>query len=72
VSASRLRQEGTVVVNVLVDENGRVVDTELIRGVSEELDGAAIRAVKGWTYKPAKKDGVKVKVWKPEKVVFKL
>jgi protein TonB len=61
-----------VVVNVLVDENGRVVDTELIRGVSEELDGAAIRAVKGWTYKPAKKDGVKVKVWKPEKVVFKL
>jgi protein TonB len=72
VSARRLRQEGTVVLNVLVDESGRVTEVELIRGVSEELDGAAIRAVKGWTYKPAKKDGAKVKVWKPEKVAFKL
>jgi TonB family protein len=72
VSARRLGKQGTVVLNVLVDENGDVIEVELIRGVGEELDGAAIRAVKGWTYKPARKDGVGVKVWKPEKVVFKL
>jgi TonB family protein len=72
VSARRLRQEGTVVLNVLVDENGVVTEVEMIRGVSEELDGAAIRAVKGWSYKPARKDGANVKVWKPEKVAFKL
>jgi protein TonB len=72
MSARRLRQEGTVVLNVLIDENGSVTEVEVIRGVSEELDGAAIRAVKGWTYKPAKKDGVRVKVWKPEKLAFKL
>jgi protein TonB len=72
VSARRLRQEGTVVLNVLIDENGRVTEVEMIRGVSEELDGAALRAVKGWSYKPARKDGVNVKVWKPEKVAFKL
>jgi len=72
VSARRLRQEGTVVLNVLVDENGDVTEVEMIRGVSEELDGAAIRAVKGWTYKPARKDGANVKVWMPEKVVFRL
>jgi TonB family protein len=71
-SARRLRQEGTVILNVLIDENGRVTEVEMIRGVSEELDGAAVRAVKGWSYKPARKDGVYVKVWKPEKVVFKL
>jgi TonB family protein len=72
MGARRLNQEGTVVLNVLVDENGTVTEVELIRGVAEELDGAAIRAVRGWTYKPARKDGVDVKVWKPEKIVFKL
>jgi len=72
VSARRLRQEGTVVLNLLVDENGDVTEVEMIRGVSEELDGAAIRAVKGWSYRPARKDGASVKVWKPEKVAFKL
>jgi len=72
MSARRLRREGTVSLNVLVDENGDVTAVELVRGVSRELDGAAIRAVMGWTYKPAKKDGVNVKVWKPVKVGFEL
>jgi protein TonB len=71
--ARRLRQEGTVVLNVLIDHNGRVEAVEVIRGVQgTDLDAAAIAAVRRWTYRPAVKDGVPVKVWKPERVVFKL
>ena len=32
----------------------------------------AIRAAKQWRYRPARKDGVPVKVWKTERIVFKL
>jgi protein TonB len=67
-----MKHAGTVVLNVLVDENGAVDEVEIIRGVSNELNEAAVRAVKSWTYEPAEKDGVAVKVWKPEKVAFKL
>jgi TonB family protein len=72
VAARRLRQEGTVILNVLVDENGKVLEVEVIRGVSDELDAAAERAARSWAYRPAEKDGVAVSVWKPEKVTFKL
>ena len=72
IAARRRRQEGTVILNVLVDESGKVLEVEVIRGVSDELDAAAERAARSWAYRPAKKDGVAVSVWKPEKVTFKL
>jgi TonB family protein len=72
MTSRRMKHAGTVVLNVLVDENGAVDEVEIIRGVSNELNEAAVRAVKSWTYEPAEKDGVAVKVWKPEKVAFKL
>jgi len=72
VSARRLRQEGTVILNVLVNEHGNVAEVEVIRGVTNELDAAAVSAAMSWAYRPAEKDGVAVRVWKPEKVTFKL
>ena len=36
------------------------------------LNDAAVNAAKQWTYRPATKDGVPVKVWKTEQVAFKL
>ena len=67
------RQEGTVVIDVLVDERGKVIDTRLVRGIpASDLNEAAVEAVKRWTYRPAIKDGVAVKVWRPEQIRFKL
>lgn len=67
------RQEGTVVIDVLVDEHGKVIDTRLVRGIpASDLNDVAVRAVKSWTYRPAIKDGVAVKVWRPEQIRFKL
>jgi len=72
-SARTLRQQGTVVLRVLVDEKGRVEQVEIDSGIkSKVLQGAALRAVKRWVYEPATKDGVPVKVWITEAVTFKL
>ena len=71
--AMRLRQQGTVVVEVLIDENGTVTDVRLIEGIPKSrLNDATLRSARRWTYKPAQKNGVAVKVWKPERIVFKL
>jgi TonB family protein len=72
--ARRMRVEGTVVLSLLVDENGRVADVRLESGVSQNvgLNEAAIAAARTATFQPATKDGVRVKMWHQLKVPFKL
>lgn len=71
--AARQRQGGTVILSVLVDENGVVREVKVLRGVKPDLgfDDAAVSAVKNWRYKPATKDGVKVKTWFTQPIPFK-
>jgi TonB family protein len=56
---------GTVLVRVLVDENGRAAQTELYRDTSPKvgLGEASVTALRQWEWTPATKDGVKVKTW---------
>ena len=58
---------GTVLVQALVDENGKPVETKLLRKIEHPLgqdcNTAALQAVRGMEWKPATKDGVRVKVW---------
>ena len=56
---------GTVLVRVLVDENGRAAQAEVYRDTSPKvgLGEASLTAVKQWEWTPATKDGVKVKTW---------
>ena len=71
--ARRSNQEGVVVVEVLIDETGRVSETRLVQEIPRSrLNDAALRAAERWTYKPAMKDGVPVMVWKSERIVFEL
>jgi len=71
--ARAFRHEGTITLTVLVDENGRVEDARVIQGIEgSDLDDAALKAVRKWTFEPAMKDGVPVKVWKTERIAFKL
>ena len=73
MQARQLRLQGTVVMRVLVNEQGTVDDVVLVDGVNgADLNNAAMRAAKSWTYRPATKDGVPVKVWKTEQIVFKI
>lgn len=70
--ARQMRLSGTVILNVLVNEKGSVEQVVLVSGVTgADLNDSAIRAAKSWTYRPATKNGVPVKVWKSEQIVFK-
>lgn len=72
-TAQRLGVEGSITVNALIDEKGNVIDTGILKGIQDDkgLGKAAETAVLKWKFRPAKKDGVNVKVWKPFVIVFK-
>lgn len=73
MQARQLRIQGTVVMKVLVNERGTVDQVVLVEGVpGADLNTSAMNAAKSWTYRPATKGGVPVKVWKVEQVAFKL
>jgi len=67
----RLGVEGTVGLRVLVDENGAVIEVEVVRG-TKHLTEAAVAGVERWRYRPATKNSVPVKVWIPVTVRFDL
>jgi protein TonB len=64
---------GTVLLNALISENGDVLQTVVIRKMNSPygFNEAAERAVKQWKFRPAWKDGVRVKVWKVVPIEFK-
>ena len=74
--ALRQRLEGSVELNVLVDEKGAVSDAQVVSsagaGGRSVLDEAALESVKRRRYRPALKEGVPVKVWISVRVQFNL
>lgn len=72
--ARRMNVEGEVVLSLLVDENGRVLETRLIKGVREGvgLNEAALEAARRARYEPATKNGVRVKMWTTLRIPFRL
>ncbi len=72
-AAKRVGAQGVVVVSLLVDENGRVVDTRVVEGPKQHgFNEAALAAARTARYRPATKDGVRVKVWTRLRIPFKL
>ncbi len=67
------RIEGRVIVEVLIDETGRITDTKIVKSLGQYgCDEAAILAVKSVRWKPARKDGKAVAGKVSVPVVFKL
>lgn len=62
---------GKVFVNVLVTEDGTVAEARAVTGPHKILNRAAVDAIRRWRYTPPVKDGVQVKTWKTEIIVFK-
>ena len=64
---------GFVLLNVLIDENGRVEDVEIIESKPKEIfDLSATNTVRKWKFEPATYMGKKVKVWATQKITYKL
>ena len=60
--ARKLRQQGRVVVEFIVTEEGIPIDIRIVESASSVLDRAVLDAIAEWQYEPAEKDGVKVRV----------
>ncbi len=66
------KKSATVLVKVLIDENGRVMKAELAGGETKfGFDTEALAAAKKSTYEPATKDGVPVKFWHTLSIEFR-
>ncbi|MFN3477530.1 MAG: energy transducer TonB, partial [Candidatus Methylomirabilales bacterium] len=67
------RYEGTVFLKVWVLENGKVGTLKIERSSGYDvLDKAALEAVKGWTFIPARKNGVPMAAWVVVPIRFQL
>ena len=55
--------EGIMMVRVLVDHDGSVLEAEVQQGLHPELDAAALAAARGGTYAPASESGVATDGW---------
>jgi TonB family protein len=72
--AKRMKAGGTVTINALITESGNVIKTEIIRGIKGAFgfNQESQRVVGQWKFNPASVKGVKVKVWMPVSVEFKI
>jgi protein TonB len=64
-------ERGTVLLKVLVSEQGSIVRVLVEQGIpGSELEAAAISAVLRWKYQPATENGEPVKAWAKARFVF--
>ena len=65
--------QGRVIIRFLIDQEGRVGDAEVIKGVDPDLDKEALRVVKSLpTFNPAMLNGKPIKYWFTLPITFKL
>lgn len=70
--ARAARHEGSVDLEILIDEQGVVREARVLREAGLGLDRKAIEAVLQWKFRPAEKDGRPVPVWARVEMNFRL
>ncbi len=70
--ARKAKLQGTCVLWLVVDADGKPRDIRVARVLGMGLDEEAIKAVKKWKFEPARKDGQPVAVQINVQVTFKL
>jgi protein TonB len=72
-SAKKNGIKGYVVLSLLIDENGRVDQVQVLESSPTGVfDEAALQGINAWRFEPAKYEGKKVKVWAKQKIRFDL
>jgi TonB family protein len=69
--AAAARVQGSVVLDCVIDEDGRVASVRVLRS-QPLLEGAAVDAVRQWRYRPTLLNGVRVSVLLTVTVDFRL
>jgi protein TonB len=70
--AIRAQVEGSVVLDVGIDESGRVIDVQVTRGLPFGLSDAAADAVRQWVYRPARGPAGPIPSRKSVRILFTL
>ena len=70
--ARKAKWQGTVVLQLVVDDQGRPQNLKVLRSLGLGLDQKAIEAVEKWRFKPGMKDGKAVPVMATIEVNFRL
>jgi TonB family protein len=70
--AIRAQVEGSVVLDVGIDETGRVIDVQVTRGLPFGLSDAAAEAVRQWAYRPARGPAGPIPSRKSVRILFTL
>ena len=71
-AARSARVEGVVIVEAIIDKNGRVKSTKIVKDQPMGLGAAAERAIRSWSFKPATLNGKPVDVYYNLTVNFQL
>lgn len=56
-AARRIRKQGDVIVEAVIDADGRVRDARILRSLGFGLDESTLRALGEWRFEPARKAG---------------
>jgi len=64
--------QGKVVLGVVVEEDGKIRQAKVLKGLGLGLDEKAVEAVKQWEFEPAMRDGKPVKVQATVEINFRL
>lgn len=65
--------EGQVIVQITIDESGKVIQAEVVQARPPGIfDQAALDAIKQWEFKPATADGKPIKVKMAQRIAFTL
>jgi TonB family protein len=70
-SAFKKGIDGSVLVQIVIDRKGRVVDTRILESIPE-LDEAALECIRGWRFTPATKNGNPVASMARVPITFKI
>jgi TonB family protein len=64
--------QGTVLIEVTVDETGKPADVSVVSPIGFGLDGRALDAVRQWTFQPGRKNGLPVRSVTTVEVKFRI
>ena len=70
--ARRARVQGVVIVQAIIDCDGFVASTTVLKGLPMGLSEAAVDAIRQWRFQPARQDGRAVMVYYNLTVNFRL
>ena len=52
--------EGSVIVEITIDERGNIIEKKLIQSLAPGIDGKVLAALEDWRFLPATRDGVAI------------